>query len=177
MDMLEIHKLQIIVDRIMKQTIKDGDCDVWIHSNEKSKRPMASPPRIRNTSRNAKPVRCILFLWQYHYGQPLTHNLIHPCPNGVRCLNVTHKQIFVPKPTKPVVTQPRRTYAKHTPECGGIDPVMVDRIVQAGTIDAMPLEAHICDCERAYILKYVHNGQAIIKTSGYGKQKLLAINV
>lgn len=46
---------------------------------------------------------------------------------------------------------PRYKYTRHTPECTGPDQVVIDRIIQAGTILVMPPGHHICDCERGTI--------------------------
>lgn len=177
MDMLEIHKLQIIVDRIMKQTVKDGDCDLWKHSVATCERRTASQPRIRLGGRTSKQTRCIEYLWQYHHGQPLPQLINHNCRNNAQCLNIQHKSVFKPKP-RVKKSEQRRRFMRHTPECGGIDPVMVERIIQAGTIEAIPEDTYICDCERAYILKYVAGGSTMLDNpSTHTRHKLLQINV
>lgn len=162
MDMLEIHELQIIVDRIMGQTMKDSDCDLWINTvNTSAERSTRRQPRIRVGGRNGKPVRCIDYLWQYHHGEPIPDMINHDCDNGGFCLNINHKSRWVAKP-RVTKTEYRRRFARHTNECGGIDPVVIDMIVQAGTVNAMPKNTYICDCERAYILKYVPNAYNMI---------------
>ena len=178
MDMLEIHKLQIIVDRIMRQTVKDGDCDLWINTvNTSPERSNQRQPRIRLDGRTSKQTRCIEYLWQYHYGQPIPQLINHNCHNNARCLNINHKSLFKPKP-RTKKSEQRRRFARHTPECGGIDPIMVERIIQAGTIEAIPEDTYICDCERAYILKYVAGGSTMLDNpSTHTRHKLLQINV
>lgn len=64
-------------------------------------------------------------------------------------------------------------YAKHTDQCSGPDPIVIDRIIAAGTVDAIPTEHHICNCERAYILKYVPNGHKIMKTSTWWGARII----
>ena len=176
MDMLEIHELQIIVDRIMKQTIKDGDCDLWQHSEPKP-RATRSQPRLRVGGRTSKQTRCIEYLWQYHHNEPLPAMINHDCHNNANCLNIKHKSLWQPKP-RIKKNEQRRRFMRHTPECGGIDPVMVERIIQAGTIQAIPEDTYICDCERAYILKYVAGGSTMLDNpSTHTRNKLLQINV
>jgi len=69
-------------------------------------------------------------------------------------------------------------YQKHTSECGGIDPIVIERIISAGTIEQYALKNPVCDCERAYILKYVPDGNRILlDPKPITKQRLLSINV
>jgi hypothetical protein len=69
-------------------------------------------------------------------------------------------------------------YQRHTNECGGIDPIVVDRIVNAGTIEQYAQKHPVCDCERAYILKYVPDGNRILLfPKPYTRERLLSIPV
>ena len=42
----------------------------------------------------------------------------------------------------------------------------------AGTIDALPEDHHICDCERAYIATHAENAAKILKISGNTHKEL-----
>lgn len=59
----------------------------------------------------------------------------------------------------------RRNYQRHTNECGGIDPVVVHRILNAGTIQTMASDHVICDCERAYIAAHADSASRILLTN------------
>ena len=75
-------------------------------------------------------------------------------------------------------TRVKYLYHHHTPECSGIDPIVIDRIVAAGTIQQFALQHPVCDCERAYILKYVPNAyQILLEPRKEVQQRLNAIPV
>ena len=42
----------------------------------------------------------------------------------------------------------------------------------AGTIDALPTDHYICDCERAYIATHAENAAKILKISGATHKEL-----
>lgn len=67
----------------------------------------------------------------------------------------------------------RRQYQRHTDNCGGIDPVVVERIIHAGTVEVFPPEHVICDCERAYIAANVDKAWVILKTNAHMMRKLV----
>lgn len=55
----------------------------------------------------------------------------------------------------------KRHYHRHTDTCTGYDWAVVEQIITAGTIDALPHDAHICDCDRAAVIKQLrYNLQA-----------------
>lgn len=76
------------------------------------------------------------------------------------------------------VSRTKYLYQRHTEECCGIDPVVIDRIVAAGTIQKFAQQHPVCDCERAYILKYVPEGIRILLTpKPYVQARLKSIDV
>lgn len=152
MDLLNESELQLAVTRIMKQTVRDGDCIIWRpkHVGRPSQsKDLKNPPSLRVGNKNNTRVPCINILWQARYGDTKPFMLDHACPNGLRCLNLDHKQRLTRTPTP---RPKRRTYARHTSECPGPDPILIERLATAGTFDVISKDHVLCDCERAWLL-------------------------
>ena len=79
------------------------------------------------------------------------------------------------KDTFQVKRNPHHTYRRHTDECSGIDWIVIDRIISAGTIDALPAEHVICDCERAYIVYNYKGSDSILKIGGETRARLMEL--
>ena len=102
------------------------------------------------------------YMWeQANPGEKSPHAFNYYCELGHRCINPDHKKP-AQTTTKPA-TKSMRNYIRHDSTCGGIDPVVIDRIVSAGTIEALPIDHVICDCERAYILMHYQGAQEMLK--------------
>ena len=67
----------------------------------------------------------------------------------------------------------KRHYQRHTTECGGIDPVAIQIIVHAGTVDVLPIDHLICDCERAYIVTHTPKAEQILRINGLTRKRLV----
>lgn len=102
------------------------------------KQPTKQRPKI---GFNGKTPFLINVLYEIKYGYKPT--LLRQCPQSPMCVNPDHA--IAPS------SADRRRYRKHTDECGGHDWVMVDLVTQAGTIDVLPSDTLICDCDRAAI--------------------------
>lgn len=87
-------------------------------------------------------------------------------------LTVDEQATYLKRSTRSIETKLRQLgalrqrtkylYQRHTDECQGIDPIVIDRIVSAGTIEHFAQQHPVCDCERAYILKYIPNAYQIL---------------
>jgi len=53
-----------------------------------------------------------------------------------------------------------RKYQRHSDDCSGHDWAVVEQVVTAGTIDILPPDAHVCDCDRAAIIHRLNDMQA-----------------
>ena len=59
-----------------------------------------------------------------------------------------------------------RHYQQHDHNCAGPDWVVVQRIINAGTIDIFQPDHVICDCERAAVVAYTPNAGQILHCNG-----------
>lgn len=152
MELLNANELPLAVERIMKQTVRDGDCIIWRPKHaarQPQNKQMKTRPTLRIGTTSDTRMPCIDVLWQYNYGTPKPALLDHVCANGMRCLNVNHKQPFKRKP-KP--QRQRRRYTRHTDQCPGPDPILIERLATAGTLDVISFDHILCDCERAWLI-------------------------
>ena len=67
----------------------------------------------------------------------------------------------------------KRQYQQHTTACGGIDPVAIELIVNAGTVEVLPVDHLICDCERAYIVTHTPKAEQILHINGLTRKRLV----
>lgn len=154
----------------IKQRIKyhDNGCWEWIGTYGRK-----APIYIDRK----KHIAVMPYLWeQTNPGQKCPHMLGFDCDLKQRCVNPGHKNLNPTMP-KPDTQKPKRQYQKHTDQCGGIDPVVIERIVSAGTIHAIPEDHTICDCERAYIVKYVDGYNAILSLNSNTIQRLRKLDI
>lgn len=91
----------------------------------------------------------VYILWEHQHNRPARFKLINTCGDTF-CVNIDHWQMH------------ERQYHKHTADCSGHDWALVELVTQAGTIDIIPKDEHICDCDRAaMILKFDTPTEAI----------------
>lgn len=149
MDMRQKNKLSV-TDKLMKKIhVTNDGCWIWRGERKTTRRP-------RFTIRNGGKEQCFYVhrhLYQEHYGE-VPKELENTCNNPILCVNPEHMQRTqhtIRKPNDQRGTGKKRMYQQHNDNCGGIDEVLVYRIVSAGTINVVPKDHTICNCERAYI--------------------------
>ena len=163
MDMLNESELQVVVDKIMTRiTITSDGCWLW----------PSNKPHIQ-TSRRSTGYGVVPVLWQHKHGHLPSGRWGHGCVDAKKCVNPDHKHFGWSR-----TSSKGHKYVRHTQACGGIDPVVIERVVAAGTVDILPPGHMICECERAYIIKYVEGAKAILgDMNGQSRRRLAALDV
>jgi hypothetical protein len=148
--------------------IDDNGCLMWTKPTKRRPRIM-----INNYDLTMPAIYVHRFLYHKHYGTT-PKELTNICDNKISCVNPEHMQPSRQKLERPKEkTQgKKRHYQTHDDNCGGVDLVTVDRIMQAGTIEALPFNHVICNCERAYIATYCDGAYGILNCSNITFTKL-----
>ena len=140
------------------------------------KKPTRCMARVGDKGKLSYGVHQVLFALKMN--MPLAEvGRLYRCEINKTCFNPDHQRQAKNSSKNGSFEVKSRIYQKHTPECEGIDWVVVDRIVTAGTIEALPRDHVICDCERAYIVKYVQAGERMLRVSGRVAKKLAELDV
>jgi hypothetical protein len=156
MDMRQQDKIWLD-ERINKNIrINDNGCWMWIQPTQRRPRVM-----INNTA-----LYVHRYLYNKQYGTT-PKELESICGTKFQCVNPEHMQPArqITKRPKEKLDGKKRYYQKHDDNCGGVDLVTVDRIMQAGTVEALPFNHIICNCERAYIATHFNGAYTILNCS------------
>ena len=124
------------------------------------KKPVNKRPRIFLDGKGQLLVN-VLYEMKYGTKPPI----LRQCPKSIMCVNPDHS---IPATTN-------RRYLRHTDECGGYDWALVEIVTQAGTINVLPPDATICDCDRARIVLEAPNISTAaqwLNVSGVNVQRL-----
>jgi hypothetical protein len=156
---------QIWLDERINNNIRidNNGCWMWIQPTQRR-------PRIML---NNQALFVHRFLYHKQYGTT-PKELTNICDNTIRCVNPEHMQPARQKAERPKekLDGKKRHYQTHDDNCGGVDLVTVDRIVQAGTVEALPFNHVICNCERAYIATHFNGAYSILNCSNITFTKL-----
>ena len=167
MDMLTRNELQIIIQQANKDLVKDdNDCWIWRDYGKPQRQRAATVIYVTLPGRGPHRYELSRIMWQWHYNsKPLA---ILRCTRHPRCINPEH---CTPTSSKsPLVGY---KIQRHTEQCAGPDWVVVQRIMQAGTITTFTDGHIVCDCERAYIVTYhPENANKILNISSDTKRQL-----
>ena len=148
--------------------IDDNGCWMW-------KTPTQRRPRIlwNNHDITIPATYVHRYLYHKHYGTT-PKELTNICDNTIQCVNPEHMQPSRQKTERPKekLDGKKRHYQTHDDNCGGVDLVTVDRIIQAGTVEAIPFNHVICNCERAYIATYFDGAYGILNCNNKTFTKL-----
>lgn len=146
--MLTRNELQLIIQQANKDlTIDDNECWIWRGHNQSEKNRTATRIYVTLPDRGPQRYELCRVMWQWHYNSnPIA---ITKCRQHLRCINPEH---CIATSSKSPLTGYK--IQRHTEQCLGPDWVVVQRIMQAGTITTLTDGHIVCDCERAYIVTY-----------------------
>jgi hypothetical protein len=163
MDMRQ--KSQIWLDERISHNIRIDDNGCWMWTKPTQRRP--------RLMLNNQALHVHRYLYHKHYGTT-PKELTNICDNTIQCVNPEHMQPSRQKTERPKekLDGKKRHYQTHDDNCGGVDLVTVDRIVQAGTVEALPFNHVICNCERAYIATHFNGAYSILNCSNKTFTKL-----
>lgn len=72
----------------------------------------------------------------------------------------------------------KRAYQRHTDQCSGHDWAVVELVLNAGTLDVLPPDAVVCDCDRAAIIYNARTNleaMQILKCNGTTMTRLIQL--
>lgn len=156
-------KNKLSLDQRINNKIRIDDNGCWMWTKPTKRRPRII---IRNRDVTTPALYVHRYLYEKQYGTT-PKELTNICDNKLQCVNPEHMQPARQGKERPKekLEGKKRYFQPHNDNCGGIDLVTIDRIMQAGTVEVLPFNHVVCNCERAYIATHCDRAYAILNCS------------